>query len=139
VRWLDEDGNELDPTHLSQGTVLWCHLRVAGANRTVENVALTQIFPSGWEIEATRLRGEEMPPWANRFVIGREAYTDIRDDRVMWFFDLGYQKLDFLVKLLVVTQGEFVLAPTLVEAMYDHDFRALVPGRTVEVVEAEAP
>ena len=63
---------------------------------------------------------------------------DIRDDRVMWFFDLHHGSLDFLVKLLVVTQGEFVLAPSYVEAMYDHNFRALVPGKPVEVVEAEA-
>ena len=47
--------------------------------------------------------------------------------------------LDFLVKLMVVTRGEFVLAPTLVEAMYDDDFRALVPGGRVEVVAAEEP
>ena len=68
--------------------------------------------------------------------MGRETYTDIRDDRVMWFFDLGYQPLDFLVKLLTVTQGEYVLAPSYIEAMYDRNFRALVPGQAVEVVEA---
>jgi len=139
VRWLDEDGLELDPTSLPQGTVLWCHLRVERAPRSVENVALTQIFPSGWEIEATRLRDEAMPPWAERFQLGRETYMDIRDDRAMWFFDLGYQPLDFLVKLLTVTRGEYVLAPSYVEAMYDHNFRALVPGQPVEVVEARAP
>jgi len=136
VRWLDEDGVELDPTRVPQGTVLWCHLRVERASRTVENIALTQIFPSGWEIEATRLREEALPIWAERFQVGHETYMDIRDDRVMWFFDLGYQPLDFLVKLLTVTRGEYVLAPSYIEAMYDNNFRALVPGRPVEVVEA---
>jgi uncharacterized protein YfaS (alpha-2-macroglobulin family) len=135
VRWLDEDGGEVDPTRLPQGTVLWCHLRVERANRTVENIALTQIFPSGWEIEATRLRDEALPMWAESFQMGWETYMDIRDDRVMWFFDLGHQPLDFLVKLLTVTRGEYILAPSYIEAMYDHNFRALVPGQTVEVVE----
>jgi len=139
VRWLDEDGQEIDPTSLPQGTVLWCHLRVERSSRIVENVALTQIFPSGWEIEATRLRDEAMPSWAERFQVGLETYMDIRDDRAMWFFDLDHRPLDFLVKLLTVTRGEYVLAPAYVEAMYDHNFRALVPGRPVEVVEAIGP
>lgn len=138
VRFLDEDGGELNPAELPQGTVFWCHLRVGLATGThVDNVALTQIMPSGWEIDATRLRGEALPDWAEGWQTGREDYLDIRDDRAMWFFDLRRnQPLDFMVKLLAVTEGEFTLAPASAEAMYDHSFRALVPGRTVRVTEA---
>jgi uncharacterized protein YfaS (alpha-2-macroglobulin family) len=137
VSWLDEDGRALDPSSLPQGTEVWCRIRVSPTLRSVQNVALTQIFPSGWEIESTRLRDEALPPWAKNMVLWREEYMDIRDDRVNWFFDLGSQPLDFLVKLLVVTRGEFVLPPTYVEAMYDHQYRALVPGGPVAVVEAK--
>jgi alpha-2-macroglobulin len=140
VRWLDEDGNPIDPSPLTQGTLFWGHFRVASKfGGRLENLALTQIVPSGWEIDATRLRGEQTPDWAGSFTLGNATYTDIRDDRVMWFFDLNHRPMDFLVKLMVVTRGEFVLAPTLVEAMYDDDFRALVPGGPVEVVAAEGP
>ncbi len=140
VRWLDEDGNPMDPSSLAQGTLFWGHFRVASRfGRQLENLALTQIVPSGWEIDATRLRGEEAPDWARTFTLDHATYTDIRDDRVMWFFDLGSQPVDFLVKLIVVTRGDFVLAPTLVEAMYDDGFRALVPGGRVVVVAAEEP
>jgi uncharacterized protein YfaS (alpha-2-macroglobulin family) len=138
VRWLDEDGRNLDPSRLAQGTVFWCHLRVASRHESrVENVALTQILPSGWEIDATRLRGEALPDWTRGWRLERETYLDIRDDRAMWFFDLGREPLDFMVKLLAVTRGRFVLAPASAEAMYDHQFRALVPGTQVEVVAAE--
>ncbi len=140
VRWLDEDGAEIDPRSLAQGTLFWGHFRVASKfGEPLENLALTQIVPSGWEIDATRLRDEQTPDWARGFTLGRATYTDIRDDRVMWFFDLGSQPVDFMVKLMVVTRGEFVLAPSLVEAMYDNDFRALVPGGRVEVVAAHGP
>jgi uncharacterized protein YfaS (alpha-2-macroglobulin family) len=140
VRWLDEDGAEIDPSSLVQGTLFWGHFRVGSRfGRLLENLALTQIVPSGWEIDATRLRGEETPDWARDLALGRASYTDIRDDRVMWFFDLDSRPVDFLVKLIVVTRGDFVLAPSLVEAMYDDDFRALVPGGRVEVVAAEGP
>ncbi len=138
-RFLDEDGRPTDPSRLAQGSLFWCHLRVSAPSwGLVENVALTQIFPSGWEIDATRLRGEAPPDWARRLQLGREVFTDIRDDRVMWFFDLrSRQPQDFLVKLVAVTRGSFLLAPASVEAMYDPDFRALIPGGRVEVVAAE--
>ncbi len=140
VRWLDEDGDPIDPSSLGQGTIFWGHFRVRSKfSRYLENLALTQIIPSGWEIDATRLRGEQAPDWARMLTLGRATHTDIRDDRVMWFFDLSSQPVDFLVKLMVVTRGEFVLAPSLVEAMYDDDFRALVPGGRVEVVAATGP
>ena len=140
VRWLDEDGAEIDPSSLPQGTLFWGHFRVGSKfGRRLENLALTQIVPSGWEIDATRLRGEQTPDWTRSFTLGNATYTDIRDDRVMWFFDLHDRPVDFLVKLMVVTRGEFVLAPSLVEAMYDDGFRALVPGGPVEVVAAQGP
>jgi uncharacterized protein YfaS (alpha-2-macroglobulin family) len=118
VRWLDDSGREIDPTWLAQGTVFWGHFRVGSLfGRGLENLALIQIAPSGWEIDATRLRGEENPAWASRLNIGRETYLDIRDDRV----------------IIAVTPGRFVLAPTSVEAMYDNDFRAFVPGGPIRV------
>lgn len=138
VRFLDREGVGIDPSQLPQGTVFWCHLRVGlKTGDLVENVALTQIFPSGWEIDATRLRGEAMPEWSRRWQLGQEDYLDVRDDRAMWFFDLYRRRpLDFMVQLLAVTEGEFVLAPAAAEAMYDRDFRALVPGGPVRVTGA---
>lgn len=138
VRFLDRDGSPIGPARLPQGTVFWCHLRVGlTAGDRAENVALTQIFPSGWEIDATRLRGEALPDWTRRWQLGREDYLDLRDDRAMWFFDLSHgQPLDFMVQLLAVTEGEFVLAPAAAEAMYDRDFRALLPGGPVRVTGA---
>ena len=67
--------------------------------------------------------------------LNAEEYLDIRDDRINWFFDLPRrgQSLDFAVKLNAVTQGEFSLPPTQVEAMYDRDFRARKAGGTVVV------
>jgi uncharacterized protein YfaS (alpha-2-macroglobulin family) len=137
VEWRTEDGEPTSPDAIEQGTSFWCHLWVTGSLHTgVENVALTQVFPSGWEIENTRLTGEVAPLWARQFSLQRWDYMDVRDDRVMWFFNLGRgQGRDFLVKLSAVTRGTFTLPPTVVEAMYDHDYRALVPGAHVRVTD----
>ncbi|MCU0612753.1 MAG: hypothetical protein MUE60_13320, partial [Candidatus Eisenbacteria bacterium] len=135
VRWLNEDGGLIDPGRLPQNSVFWCHIRIRSASGgEVENVALTQVFPSGWEIENTRLTEESHPEWARRMSLWREDYMDVRDDRVMWFMDLrGGDWRDFLVRLVAVSKGSFILAPTVAEAMYDNAYRALQPGKRVVV------
>jgi alpha-2-macroglobulin len=93
-----------------------------------------QIIPSGWQIENVRLNSTLLPEWTRRWNLNKENYLDIRDDRVMWFFDLsGNQALDFVVKLNCVTAGDFWLPGTLVEAMYNNNFRAKTKGASVHV------
>ena len=137
VRWLDEDGMPINPISVRQGETFWGHFRVKSYySSAIEEIALVQIIPAGWEIENIRLSGEYLPEWTKGFILNREEYVDIRDDRIMWFFDRSYrrQTFDFLVKLNAVTVGKFFLPPTKVEAMYDNRFRATVAGKEVEVI-----
>ena len=85
----------------------------------------------GMEINiSNKLSGGEGLPF------NREEYLDIRDDRVMWFFDMYGHKTsyDFVVKLNAVTAGEFVLPPTLFEAMYNNKYKAVKKGKFVKVL-----
>lgn len=135
VRWIDEDGKPIDPSTIEQGTTFWGELTVSKTlRRAITEVALVQILPSGWEIENLRLTGEELP----KFLQGANdaEYTDVRDDRVMWFFDMASSRSSyrFAVKLNAVTVGRFDLPPSLCEAMYDNSFLAVKAGRQVRVV-----
>jgi uncharacterized protein YfaS (alpha-2-macroglobulin family) len=144
AEWLDDEGRPIDHARLKQGTVFWGHFTVGTPVLSrIDNMALVQVLPSGWEIENIRLSGEDLPEWATDMRLNLFDYQDIRDDRVMWFFNYmpaydyknnQYRKLDFLVKLNAVTPGEFVLPPTLLEAMYDVNFQARKGGRKVSVV-----
>ena len=136
AKWLDEDGMPIEPDSLGQGTSFWGHFRVANPTyaEAVEEVALEQILPAGWEIENVRLLKTDVPDWMSSLQLNQEDYVDIRDDRIIWFFDLHRkQHLDFVVKLNTVMAGEFTLPPTQVEAMYNKDFRALKAGGKVVV------
>ena len=143
VDWLDEYGNNIDPTDLQQGTTFFGHFTVENISdlERVDEVALVQVLPSGWEIVNTRLLNETLPSWTQNLILNREDYLDIRDDRAMWFFDLykmringrDYKKLDFVVKLSAVTVGEFSLPGTIVEAMYNNNFKASRKGMKVKV------
>lgn len=137
VEWLDEQGAALNPSSIRQGRAFWGHFRVQKKLSTdhIENLALVQVLPAGWEIDNTRLSGEEMPSWTEQMRLASADYTDIRDDRIMWFFDLGYsdQPADFLIKLNAVTAGSYSLPPALLEAMYNNDYRARKGGGRAEV------
>ena len=136
VEWLDEYGRSIDPSMVSQATTIYGHFKVkknTSVNR-IREVALVQILPSGWEIENLRLSGDQLPGWTSDWKLNYEDYVDIRDDRIMWFFDLRSNPLDFIVKINVVTQGSYYMPPTIVEAMYNNNYHALKPGQKVRVV-----
>ncbi|MCK9243694.1 MAG: MG2 domain-containing protein [Candidatus Marinimicrobia bacterium] len=138
VEWFNENGGEINPDQIRQGTSFWEHIRVErtkSQTQTIEELALVQFLPAGWEIENIRLTSEAVPSWMKDMTLYREDYTDIRDDHIMWFFDLpmGATGLDFVVKINAVTQGKFDLPPTKAEAMYDNTYQAIKSGMTVEV------
>lgn len=137
VSWRDENGAAIDPASIRQGSSFWGHFRVqkSEAALSIEEVALEQVLPAGWEIENLRLSGDLLPNWMRDYTLNREEYVDFRDDRVIWFFDLPHrtETLDFVVKLNAVTVGSFALAPATVEAMYNREFRARQAGGLVAV------
>ncbi|NOZ13686.1 MAG: alpha-2-macroglobulin family protein [Acidobacteria bacterium] len=140
VEFLNENGMPVNPASLKQGTVFWGHFRVRchKGQAYILHVALEQMLPTGWEIENTRLSGEAMPAWSRKWNLGYANYTDIRDDRIRWFFNLNRSRpLDFLVKLNAVSAGKFILPATVSRAMYNKTLQAVVPGRFVSVTRAK--
>jgi uncharacterized protein YfaS (alpha-2-macroglobulin family) len=138
VEWLNEYGEHIDPVDIKQGTTFWGHFK-ANMNTyrrdRLDELALVQVLPAGWEIENIRLLKQDMPQWMKWWKLSNEEYLDIRDDRIMWFFDFPNSSVtfDFVVKLNAVTVGEFTLPPTLFEAMYDNKYRAVRVGKKVTV------
>ena len=66
------------------------------------------------------------------------TYQDVRDDRVLTYFDLlqGETKT-FRIMLMAAYQGRFYLPMVQCEAMYDHTINARMPGGWVEVEEGK--
>ncbi|KAA3615061.1 MAG: alpha-2-macroglobulin family protein [Calditrichaeota bacterium] len=137
IQWLDESGRVINPANVKQGTTFWGRysVKVQNSRLTVEELALTQILPAGWEIENLRLNQSDLPSWTRNYKLKKAEYEDIRDDRISWFFDQrGYEKQkDFLVKINAVTVGEFFLPGATFNAMYDNEYRATKSGKTVVV------
>ena len=132
VRFQRMDGTLLDPQELEQGTDFQAVVTIQhpGIRGAYQELALTQIFPSGWEIRNSRLEGTE-----NAQQNSWSEYQDIRDDRVMTYFDLAAgQQATYRVFLNASYVGRYYLPPTVCEAMYDHTVNARSPGQWVRVV-----
>lgn len=131
VQYSRRNGQSIDPAQLTQGTdfVATVTMRNPGKRGYYEQMALTQIFPSGWEIINTRLMGNDSTLRLSPFV-----YRDIRDDRVYTYFNLEENKtVIYQVLLNAAYPGRYYLPAVAAEAMYDQTIHAFVPGKWVEV------
>jgi uncharacterized protein YfaS (alpha-2-macroglobulin family) len=131
TRYLDTKGNSIDPTKLEQGTEFLAQVSVKNPaiRGAYQNMALTQIFPSGWEINNLRLTDDESAQKTDR-----GNYQDIRDDRIYTYFHLDAgQTRTFTVLLTASYTGIYYLPAVSCEAMYDNSIYARVKGQPVEV------
>jgi len=133
IRYTDKNGNAIDVSRLAQGTDFRAEVTIKNPGQMghYKEMALTQIFPSGWEIHNTRLFESGVG------TIGDVAtYMDIRDDRVYTYFDvLSGKSKKFVILLNAAYLGKYYLPTVDCEAMYDNRINARKPGKWVEVVE----
>lgn len=132
--WKDKNGNIISPQNLKRGEIFTQYITVTNlSDKNLKNVALVQILPSGWEIENERINPDKLEKKKTKNSISIN-YTDIRDDRKMWFFNLRKNKsVTVQVKLRTVTVGEFFMPATYCEVMYDNRYQARKAGMKVKV------
>ena len=131
VKYIDSDGNTIDSTRLRQGADLVAQVSVHNSgNAQIDNLALTQILPSGWEIHNARLDNAQ-----GSAALALVDYEDIRDDRVYRYFSLkSGETKRFTTQLNASYLGRYYLPALSVEAMYDASKQARTRGLWVEVV-----
>ncbi|AOW21132.1 alpha-2-macroglobulin family protein [Urechidicola croceus] len=129
VVYKDSKGDKIDVSKLTQGTDFVASVTITNLkNEYVSDIALTEIFPSGWEIVNTRFTDFGSSKTQSNF-------TDIRDDRVNFYFDLGSNKTrTFEVNLNASYLGKYYLYGIQAEAMYDNDYFVRTKGEWIEVV-----
>lgn len=134
VEYQTLNGQPLNPSLLPQGTDFVAAVTLKHPGHPVyqryQELALEQIFPSGWEIMNTRMDNLDQFPGQQ----GRSEYQNIRDDRVYTFFGLSRQKSEtFYIQLNAAYQGRFYLPAVKCAAMYKADIEARSAGQWVEV------
>jgi uncharacterized protein YfaS (alpha-2-macroglobulin family) len=128
--YMSLDKKPVDPKELVQGTDFMMIVKVANTSMTrLTNLALTQMVPSGWEIQNTRL-------FEANYGIKESVYDyrDFRDDRVNTFFSLtAGETKTFVMILNAAYKGEFSQPSLWCEAMYTENCFSRIPGAMVKV------
>ena len=130
ISYFTSDMRPVDPGDLDQGTGIIMVAKITNSSFSkVNNIALTCMVPSGWEIQNTRL-------FENVSAIKESSfdYRDIRDDRVNTYFSLlrGETK-SFVMILNASYKGEYNQPSIWCEAMYNPNFYSRHPGNRVKV------
>jgi len=124
------DGSRLEVGQMLQGTDFVAEVTLTNTtNNALKDMALTEIFPSGWEIVNTRFTD------FGDFAQNEVTHTDLRDDRANFYFDMTKNETKtFRILLNASYLGRYYLPGIQAEAMYDHDYMVRTKGQWVEVV-----
>ena len=150
VDYRDLNGNIIDPDLLRAGQDMEVRVTVTNTHGTLlEELALVVPVPASWEILNTRLASAPDAPATTQTGTAATTqarptqpqvqqpqrppdpfrYQDIRDDRVMTYFNLDRGAeitVSFFVNLTYI--GDFYRPAIHVYAMYDERIRAVIPG-----------
>ena len=124
VEYRDAGGTLIQPGALKLGDDMEVRVTVRNnQRRQVPEIALVHPVPASWELVNTRLAGDGSGA-SSAF-----KYQDIRDDRVMTYFDLERGASKTVSFRVNKTYGGNYYRPAVhAYAMYDESIRALVPG-----------
>ncbi|MDR3114189.1 MAG: alpha-2-macroglobulin, partial [Treponema sp.] len=126
VEYRDSAGILTSPDALDLGEDVEVRVTVRNeSRRNVPEIALVHPLPASWELVNSRLaEGNDGNSGASSF-----KYQDIRDDRVMSYFDLnGGESKSIRLRVNKTYGGDYYRPAIHAYAMYDESIRALLPG-----------
>ncbi len=116
--YFDENGNVLNPSEpVEQGKVIQVVLGIK-PSMTINNLALNYLLPAGFELENPRL-DDGIEASENSYGV----VNDIRDDRLILFFDRLEAERSYGFKMRAVTRGTFKVPQVSAFGMYDSTVR----------------
>lgn len=133
--WLDGEGDPIDPEAIELGQMVYTRITLTNAGKdAVENVALVDRFPAGFEVENPRLGRGQLPDWVDAEALWSLEHMNIRDDRLEVFGGLRIgDAVQVVYAARAVSAGAFQAPPVEAEAMYDPARWAREAGETVRI------
>jgi uncharacterized protein YfaS (alpha-2-macroglobulin family) len=123
VEYRNTNGGVIDPAALKAGEDMEVRITLRNNRaQSVEEIALVSPVPASWEIINTRLAGSSSS-------LSSFRYQDIRDDRVMTYFNLSRgESRTISFRVNKTYEGSYFRPAIHAYAMYDESIRALIPG-----------
>lgn len=120
--FYDRWGKQINLRNVQQNDLIVVKITLQTSTGTVDNVAITDILPAGFEIENDRLRSTSMLSWIKDQ--STPQYEDIRDDRINLFTQATYQIQNYYYTVRAVSPGTFKMGPVSAMAMYDESYHS---------------
>ena len=99
----------------------------------IDNIAITDMLPAGFEIENTRLTDLPEMNWMKN---GAEPeYKDVRDDRINLFTFLHGESKVFYYMVRAVSPGIYQQGPVMADAMYNGNYHSYNGAGIIKVLE----
>ena len=133
------NGKEISPKSLPQGTEFQAIVKITNpTNEYMNRLAITEIFPSGWEISNSSISSnsddDDDYGWSYNSSRARIDYTDIRDDRKYTYFTLPSKcSIEFRTQLVAAYQGTYYLPGVVCNNLENSKIFVKTKGTMVEV------
>lgn len=134
VVYKDMDNKVINPETLKQGMDFKIEVSISnpGLMGNYPDLALSMVMPSAWEIHNERIGGIGSD---QEKAYSTPRYQDIRDDRILSYFELDQkQKAVFVFYLNASYQGKFYAPGFVCERMYHGHVQAKESGKWIQVI-----
>ncbi|XZF12729.1 alpha-2-macroglobulin family protein [Chitinophagaceae bacterium MMS25-I14] len=132
--YFDRSGTPINANTFRQNDLVVIRLSLSAQyNGRIDNIAITDMLPAGFEIENTRLT--EMPElnWIKNET--KAEYMDIRDDRINMFTSITDSVQNFYYMVRAVSPGTYRQGPVQADAMYNGVYHSYNGAGIIKVVE----
>jgi alpha-2-macroglobulin len=102
-------------------------------NTDVENIVITDLLPSGMDIENPRTKYIPGINWIKES--SSPAALDVRDDRINFFVDLRNLKQVYYYAVRAVSPGIYKMGPVRADAVYKEEYHSYFGAGTIKVVQ----
>jgi hypothetical protein len=136
--YYDRFGKQIEGNTFNQGDLVVCCITLQGTGKSVDNVAVTDMVPAGFEIMNPRTTSLNNLNWMKNVTQSTPQYLDIRDDRLLYFTNVpakGAQQFYYMMR--AINTGEFQLPAIGAEAMYDPEYHSYHGATKVKIVKGK--
>lgn len=134
-RFLNKDGEPADLSNVKQGDLLVAEIKIQSLTSRLDNVVITDLLPSGLEIENARLSTSASLSWLQPNAT--TDYVDIRDDRISVFLTVPTSVRTYYYTVRAVTMGNFDIPAIHAEAMYSPEIYSKSSSGKLKVLRKE--
>jgi uncharacterized protein YfaS (alpha-2-macroglobulin family) len=137
--FYDRYGGAISTNNFKQNDLVLVGIAISSlTSQYVENVAISDILPAGFEIENPRLT--ELPS-GMRYPHHRSypEYMDVRDDRINLFVTASPSAKYYYYLVRVVSPGVFQMGPVGADAMYNGEYHSYNGAGEVRITKKDQP